>query len=71
MTVASLKIGRQNFVVIPEKDFDRMTHENQQYQKLVNEDRALGLLAEKELKSFRKKGGKGTSWETVKKQLGL
>jgi hypothetical protein len=71
MTTATLKIGRQNFIVVPERDFDRMTRENEQYKKLVNEDHALGQLAEKELKSFRKKGSKGTPWETVKKQLGL
>ena len=69
--VASLKIGRQNFVVVPQRDFERMRLENQRYQKVVAEDRALGKLAEKELKAFRKGGGRGIPWEQVKKELGL
>jgi hypothetical protein len=36
----------------------------------VAEDRALGKLAVKELKAFRKGGGKGIPWEQVKKELG-
>ena len=71
MTVATLKIGHKNFVVVPERDFERMARENAQYRQLVNEDHALGKLAEKELKSFRKKGSKGIPWEQVKKELGL
>jgi hypothetical protein len=57
MTVANLKIGRRSFVVVPEREFDRMQSENQRYRQLVEEDRALGRLAEKELKAFRKNGG--------------
>lgn len=71
MTIANLKIGRRSFVVVPERDFDRMRQENQQYRRLVHEDRALGQLAMKELKDFRKSGGKGIPWEKVKKELGL
>jgi hypothetical protein len=71
MTAASLKIGRKSFVVVPERDFERMARENARYRQLLNEDQALGKLAEKELKSFRKKGGKGVPWEQVKKELGL
>jgi hypothetical protein len=71
MTVANLKIGKRNFVVVPERDFDRMQRENQQYRRLLNEDAALGCLAEKELKAFRKSGGKGIPWAQVKKELGL
>ena len=71
MTVASLKIGKRGFVVVPERDFERMRRENQQYRQLLSEDEALGNLAEKELKAFRKGGGKGVPWEQVKKELGL
>jgi hypothetical protein len=38
---------------------------------LIEEDRVLGQLAVKELKAFRKDGGKGIRWEQVKKELGL
>ena len=71
MTVANLKIRRQKFVVVPERDFDRMRRENKRYRQLVEEDRALGELAEKELKAFRKGGRKGIPWVQVKKELGL
>jgi hypothetical protein len=71
MTVANLKIGRRNFVVVPERDFERLQRENKQYRRLIEEDRVLGKLAEKELRSFRKGGGKGIPWEQVKKELGL
>lgn len=70
MTVANLKIGRRNFVVVPERDFDRMRLENKRYRQLVEQDRALGELAEKELKAFRKAGSKRIPWEKVKKELG-
>ena len=71
MTVANLKIGRRSFVVVPERDFDRMQLENKRYRQLVEQDRVLGDLAEKELKAFRKTGGKGIPWDKVKKELGL
>lgn len=71
MTVANLKIGRKTFVVIPEKDFVRLQRESDQYRKSLAEDHALGKLAEKELKAFRKGGRKGTAWEQVKSELGL
>jgi hypothetical protein len=70
MTVANFKIGKRKFIVVPERDFDRMQRENNRYRQLVKEDRALGELAEKELKAFRKGGSKGTPWEQVKKELG-
>jgi len=71
MTVANLKIGQRNFVVIPERDFDRIQLESTQYRRLLKEDRALGELAMKELKAFRKNGSKGIPWEKVKQELGL
>jgi len=71
MTVANLKIGQRHFVVIPERDFDRMRRENKRYRQMVEEDHALGALATTELKAFRRCGGKGVPWEQVKKELGL
>ena len=71
MTVASLKIGKRRFVVVPERDFNRLRKENLQYRGLLSEDAALGKLAEKELKAFRKRGGGGIPWTQVKKELGL
>jgi hypothetical protein len=71
MTIANFKIGRRNFVVVPEREFDRMQSENKRYRQLLEEDRALGELASKELKAFRKGGSKGIPWEKVKKELGL
>ena len=62
LTVANLKIGQRKFVVVPERDFDRLQRENKRYRRLVEEDRALGSLAMKELKVFRKGGGKGIPW---------
>ena len=71
MTVSNLKIGRRSFVVVPERDFDRMLRESRGYRQLLNEDAALGKLAEKELKAFRNSGSKGIPWAQVKKELGL
>jgi len=59
MTVANLKIGQRHFEVIQERDFDRMQRENKRYRQMVEEDHALWALAEKELRAFRKGGGKG------------
>jgi hypothetical protein len=69
MTVASLKIGKRTFVVVPERDFDRMQLENRRYRQLLAEDHALGQLAERELRAFRKNGAKGVPWQQVKKEL--
>ena len=72
MTVAHLKIGRKAFVVIPEADFLRLRRESDEYRKSVAEDHALGRLAQKELRTFRKHGSKGTPpWTQVKSELGL
>jgi cell division protein FtsL len=57
MTVANLKIGGRSFVVVPEREFARMRKENEKYRRLLSEDAALGKLAEKELKAFRKSAG--------------
>jgi hypothetical protein len=71
MTIANLKIGQRKFVVVPERDFDRMQSENQRYRQLLEEDRELGELAQNELKAFKRSGGKGIAWEKIKKELGL
>ena len=71
MTVANLKIGRKKFVVVSQRDFDRLCRESEQYRRMTREDRALGALAEKELKAFHKGGRKGTPWRHVKRELGL
>lgn len=71
MTIANLKIGRQSFVVVPERHFARLQRESESYRQLLEEDRALGELATKELKAFRKGGSRGIPWEKVKQQLGL
>jgi hypothetical protein len=71
MTVSNLKIGQNKIVVVPERDFERLQRESENYRQLMEEDRVLGKLAEKELKAFRKGGSKGTPWEKVKKELGL
>jgi len=71
MTIANLKIGRQNFVVVPQRDFARLQRGSESYRQMLEEDRALGELAVKELKAFRKGGSKGIPWEKVKKELRL
>jgi hypothetical protein len=71
MSMQTLRIGKQQFVLVPKRDFDRIQQENERYRHLRDEDRALGALADRELRAFRKSGGKGTPWEQVKRELGL
>ncbi len=71
MSVANFKIGRRSFVVVPEREFDRLQRENLRYRQLLREDDALGKLALKELKAFRDSGAKGIAWGKVKEELGL
>ena len=70
MTIANLKIGQEQYVVLRQRDFRKIQQESRQYRRMVEEDRILGELAMKELKAY-KKSGKGTPWEKVKKELGL
>lgn len=71
MTVPNPKIGRRSFVVILETVSVRLQRESDEYRKSIAEDHALGTLAQKELKAFRKRGRKGTPWHQVKAELGL
>jgi hypothetical protein len=71
MTVASLNLGSKQFVVLPRKEFDKLQQENARLHSLLKEDAALGKLAQREWRAFKKSGGKGTSWEQVKRELGL
>ena len=50
---------------------ERLRHLKKRYLRLVEEDRAMGKLAEKELKAYRKTGRKGIPWERVRQNLGL
>lgn len=70
ITVAKLKLGKREFVIISQRDFDRLRGESEQYRRIVAEDRALGKLAERELRKYRKTG-KAKTLEQVKKELGL
>jgi hypothetical protein len=71
MTIANLNIGRQKYVVIPRKDFARLQRESDQLRRIEEEDMALGKLADRELRAFRKSGSHGKPWEQVKRELGL
>lgn len=70
MTVSNLMIGKQKFVVVPHRDFTRIAKESQAYRRMALEDHALGKIAEKELRAYRRTG-KAVPWETVQKELGL
>lgn len=63
MTVSNLKIGRQKFIVVPERDFTRLARESEAYRRMVAEDHALGRIAERELKLYRK-NGKAVAWSS-------
>ena len=71
MTVANLNIDNKQFVVVSRKDFQRLRQESAQLHQLLKEDAALGKIADKALRAFKKGGSKGTPWEQVKRELGL
>lgn len=71
MTIATLKIGSRKFVVLPERDFDRIRSGDEQYRRLKAEDQALGKLASRRLAAFKQSGQKGVPLEQVKRELGL
>lgn len=65
MTVANLKIGQREFVVIPRRDYDRMRAE---LDAEAAQDRADVAEAIKRLKDPRQKS---VPWSQAKKRLGL
>ena len=71
MTIAKFKIGNRKFVVVAEHEYKKLRLTDTLYRQMISEEHALGLLAAKELKAFRKSSGKGISWEQVKKDLHL
>ena len=70
MNVQTLTIGKRKFVLVEQKTFDRLRQESESYQKLKEEDQALGKLAMSRLRAYRRGGGKGIPLEQVKKELG-
>ena len=71
MTVANLKVGGREYVLIPKRDFSRLCRGDSIYRKLQAEDRALGELASKRLRAFRRTDGKGIPLDQVKRELGI
>ncbi len=66
MTTQTLTLGKRRFVVIPERDFQRL-------QKAAGERAVRPEFAEeamRELKAYRKTG-KAAKWTDVKRKLGL
>jgi hypothetical protein len=71
MTVASLNLGRRQFVVVPQSDFARLQQDSAALHQLLQEDAALGKLADRELRAFKRRGGKGVPWSRIKRELGF
>jgi hypothetical protein len=66
MTIQTLAIGKRQYVVEPEKDFQRL-------QRRASEQEVRPEFAEeamRELKAYRKTG-KEADWKNVKRRLGL
>jgi hypothetical protein len=59
MTVRTLTIGKRSFVLVDQKAFVRLRRDSERYRKLQEEDRALGKLAMRRLRAFRRGGSKG------------
>ena len=72
MTVASLKIGKREFVVIPKREYERFQKwcntTRQAQMRLSAEDRADLAIA---LKRLNDPGEKRIRWSQVKKAAGL
>ncbi len=71
MTVANLKVGGREYVLIPKREFSRLCRGDSLCRKLRAEDRALGELASKRLRAFRQGDRKGIPLEQVKRELGI
>lgn len=70
MNVQTLTIGKRQFVLVDRKAFARLRQESESYRKLREEDRALGKLAMRRLRAYRRGGSEGIPLEQVKKELG-
>ncbi len=66
MVTQTLTIGKRRFVVVPERDFQRL--QKQAGEKTVR--REFAEEAMRELKAYRKTG-KAAKWTDVKRKLGL
>jgi hypothetical protein len=66
MTVQTLTLGKRRFVVVPEKDFERLRQ--RAGKRAVRPEFAEDAL--RQLKAYRKTG-KASDWAQVKRRLGL
>jgi hypothetical protein len=66
MTTQTLTLGKRRFVVLPERDFQRL----QKQAALVQVRPEFAKEAMKELQAYRKTG-KAANWTDVKRKLGL
>ena len=66
MVTQTLTIGKRRFVLVPERDFQRL----QKRAAAAIVDPAFAREAMGELRTYRKTG-KATKWDEVKRKLGL
>jgi hypothetical protein len=66
MTIQTLIIGKRRFVLVPERDFQRL--QKRAEQSVVRPEFAEEAM--RELKTYRKTG-KAANWTGVKQRLGL
>lgn len=66
MTIQTLTLGKRRFVVVPEKDFQRLQKRAGAH--AVRPEFAREAI--RELKAYRKTG-KASDWKSVKHRLGL
>lgn len=66
MTTQTLTIGKRRFVLVPERDFLRLT--KQAAASAVRSEFAEEAM--RDLKAYRKTG-KASSWSSVKQKMGL
>ena len=66
MTIQTLTIGKRRFILLPERDFQRL--QKQARQNVVRPEFAEDAM--RELKAYRKTGN-AAKWPSVKMRLGL
>jgi hypothetical protein len=66
MNTQTLMIGKRRFVVVPERDFQRL--QKRAGENVIRSDFALEAM--RELRAYRKTG-KAVKWTDVKRKLGL